>query len=253
MSPEPQALEKAELYAALHRGNEGDVAFYVEACRGAARVLELGCGAGRVLGALAAAGLDVTGVEKDAAALALAAAALPESATLLEGDMGDPPTGDTRFDRVLIPYNGLYCLLDDDAALRCLRAAHARLAPGGKLLLDGYLVDPEARPEAVHEEPHLLTSLDWRGQTLQVFEESDWHIETQRLDVTYHYLLPEPRPRTVTITIPQRYLHPEQLLGLLGQAGFEPEALWGGFDGRPLFEGEELMVVEALRREDEGV
>ncbi|MCA9640188.1 MAG: class I SAM-dependent methyltransferase, partial [Myxococcales bacterium] len=55
----------AELYELTHRGNPGDVDFYLAACREAHSVLELGSGYGRIAIALAEAGHEVVGVELD--------------------------------------------------------------------------------------------------------------------------------------------------------------------------------------------
>jgi hypothetical protein len=51
----------AQLYAAVHDGNPGDVAFYRERCADARAVLELGCGDARVLAELAAPGRALVG------------------------------------------------------------------------------------------------------------------------------------------------------------------------------------------------
>ena len=62
----------AELYARLHRGNPGDLDFYRRACAGASSVLELGCGHGRVLRAIATPETHLVGVDLDPELLALA-------------------------------------------------------------------------------------------------------------------------------------------------------------------------------------
>ena len=41
-----------ELYRLLHRGHPGDAAYYARHCTGARRVLELGCGYGRLIKSL---------------------------------------------------------------------------------------------------------------------------------------------------------------------------------------------------------
>ncbi|MEZ4265484.1 MAG: class I SAM-dependent methyltransferase [Myxococcota bacterium] len=69
---EPAA--RARVYDLLHRGTPGDIAFYRHVCAGAASVLELGCGSGRVLVELARAGLTMTGLDHDPAKLARAVA-----------------------------------------------------------------------------------------------------------------------------------------------------------------------------------
>ena len=79
-------------------------------------VLELGCGYGRLLGELAGTGATVTGVDSDPAMLRLAEerrSALPAAASsrirLRLGDMTTFRRGE-KFDRVLVPFKGLYCL-----------------------------------------------------------------------------------------------------------------------------------------------
>ena len=58
-----------ELYDTIHRGNGGDVGFYVGLCQGVRRVVEFGVGTGRIALALARAGTEVVGVELDSAGL----------------------------------------------------------------------------------------------------------------------------------------------------------------------------------------
>ena len=59
-----------ELYHLLHRGNPGDLRWYRQRCAGAQRILELGCGDGRLLVPLAQDGAQVVGVDASEAMLA---------------------------------------------------------------------------------------------------------------------------------------------------------------------------------------
>ena len=61
-----------ELYAKLHLGNPGDLAFYREQCRDVGTVLELGCGYGRVLESLADQCEELVGLDSSRGLLALA-------------------------------------------------------------------------------------------------------------------------------------------------------------------------------------
>ena len=67
----------ADLYSPLHRGNEGDEEFYRAVCAGAERVLELGCGSGRILAVLADHVTELHGVDSSEEALAIARKELP--------------------------------------------------------------------------------------------------------------------------------------------------------------------------------
>jgi SAM-dependent methyltransferase len=239
------------LYALLHTGTPGDMAFYLEHTAGAARVLELGCGHGRLLLPLARAGHEVVGLDCDAGLLGLAAAAvarLPRTVrariTLERGDMRRFALA-PRFDRVLIPYSGLYCLASEAEMIACLRAAAAHLAPGGAMVLDAYAIDgyhAEAAPDdpgADEAEP--VATLSWRGEVYDVLERSDWDRDGQRLIAHYHY-----RPRGDGThfhdTITHRYLLTGQLAELCAAAGLRLAAAWGDFHGAPLGPDSEHMA-----------
>ena len=143
----PTPLDSALLYAELHRGNPGDLAHYVDVCADARSVLELGSGAGRVALHLAAKGLEVTGLELDEGLSALARSRAqdepPEVRARLAwraGDMRDMDLGRT-FDRVLLPYNGLYCLDGEQGVLACFERVAEHLTPDGEFWLDVYVAD----------------------------------------------------------------------------------------------------------------
>ncbi|MCK6508836.1 methyltransferase domain-containing protein [Myxococcota bacterium] len=146
-------LYDVSLYQITHRGNAGDIAFYRRVCRGAETVLELGCGWGRVMRPLLEAGHRVTGLDlhPDMIAalqqrLSSAPDAIRDRASLILADMSEFSLPQ-RFDRVLIPYNGLYVLLSESAQRACLQRAFDHLVAGGELWLDLYQVDLDASSE----------------------------------------------------------------------------------------------------------
>jgi len=245
----------AWFYAALHRGHPGDVAFYREACAGAGEVLELGVGYGRLAWPLAEAGLEVTGIDHDPGLLALArrrGASFPAEVrgrvTLLEGDMCALEL-DRTFDRIIIPYSGLHCLLDGTAVARCFRGVAEHLEPGGRLILDTYLADdlhgdPEAEEGEGEAEP--LVTLEVEGRPFAVSEQVTWHRLAQRLDTTYHAVPDDGGPPLLQL-IEQRYLLQPQLEAALEKAGLVLSARYGDFDGRPLTPSSDLRVVVAQK------
>jgi len=107
-------------------GARADVAFYLEEAERAgasSRVLELGCGTGRLTLPLAQAGHEVTGIDLSPAMLARARAKLgaqPSSVrdrvTLLEGDVSRIELSETpAFDLVVAPFRVLqhFVAIDD--------------------------------------------------------------------------------------------------------------------------------------------
>jgi SAM-dependent methyltransferase len=122
---------------------EEAVSFLVELLEGTeGRLLELGSGTGRLLVPLAAKGLSVQGIELS-----------PE----MVERMRDKPGGDAiaahvedmaafdleeRFDVVLLAYNTLFSLTNQERQVQCVERAAAHLAPGGRLVLECYAPYP---------------------------------------------------------------------------------------------------------------
>ena len=246
-------LTEPELYALIHRGTPGDAAFYAAACQGADAVLELGCGYGRILGAVAAAGRHVTGIDLDAGLLTLARAGTQrlteqrrEGLSLQQGDMRHFALP-RRFQRIIIPYNGLYCLANETQQVACLRAAARHLDDAGQVIFDGYAIDAfhaEADPQAPFEDDSdPVTSVRWRDRTWDVHEHTTWNRDAQRLTVRYAY-----RPRDGSAArgevIHHRYLLTGQLWDLCAQSGLRLMSAHGDFQGTPLdFDSEHMVVV----------
>src|SRR6187402_1674898 len=138
-------LRDARLYALLHRGNTGDVDFYLQTCRHARQVLELGVGFGRVAAPLVRAGVPVTGLDNHPGLLELATRELgaDSGAARFEAHAADMRSFGlgAKFDRILVPYSGLFCLLDAAAVRACLTCCREHLSPGGRLLFDVYEAD----------------------------------------------------------------------------------------------------------------
>lgn len=104
----------------------------------AGRVLDAGCGTGRVGGALAARGHRVTGVDLDAELLAAARSDFPGS-RWLQGDLASLDLRDSSgaresFDAVVCPGNVLAFVAPGTAG-EVLGALAAHLAPAGRLVV----------------------------------------------------------------------------------------------------------------------
>lgn len=221
----------AELYALTHRGNPGDTAFYLEQCRGARSVLELGAGAGRLLDALVEPKRRVVGLELDPELLELSQRKLGKrrGVQLVRGDMRQFELGE-RFERVLLPYNALYCLTSKRDALACFRAARRALEPGGSFVLDVWNAAPfhRAAPSPEDSDAEYVVSVQQARRTYDVFEQTRVTRARQRLDVSYTYL-PRTSGASYQIPIAQRYYLRPEVDDLLARAGLRVTARYGDF------------------------
>lgn len=248
----------AELYELVHRGTAGDLAYYRRVCADASAVLELGCGYGRVLEAIGALGVDVTGLERDPELLARAADRLARRdlrAQLVEGDMADFDAArtfapDGGFDRILIPHSGVYCLPDEEACVACFRCCAATLRPGGRLVFDAYDADAFHRDEdpADHVDDRLepVVSVEHDAKLYDVFERSRWDPGPQRIDVTYEYI-PRGGGAVLQGRLFHHYLLRDQIGPLLEAAGLQLESLDGDWQGHPVSSESDMWVATAAR------
>jgi len=241
----------AQLYALTHRGNPGDVEHYVNVCRGAGSVLELGSGYGRVLQALAEPKRTLFGLELDPSLLELGretVAALPvpkrRGVTLVQGDMQKFALG-RRFERVLLPYNALYCLLSLSAVERCFRSVRAALEPGGLFAFDVWnadrLGDDGLSPS---DDEQALAAFEHAGRRWVAFERCRRGRAAERLDVTYSYV-PNGRAARRSQVVRQRYYRSAELFRLLSKSGFALSSKQGSFSGARFSERAARLVVVA--------
>jgi SAM-dependent methyltransferase len=112
------------------------------------RVLEAGCGAGRVLGYLVALGGEVHGIDVSGAMVDYCTRTYPEADVRL-GDLAelrDSVAG--PFDAVVVPDNTLD-IFDDAQRRRVLGEIKGLLAPGGVLIFSSHNLDhADGKPEA---------------------------------------------------------------------------------------------------------
>jgi 2-polyprenyl-3-methyl-5-hydroxy-6-metoxy-1,4-benzoquinol methylase len=123
---------------------------------GAKTVLDVGCAHGEFLRSIDAAGYELFGVDRNATAIAAAAAAVP-SAAFHAGTLEDEPFGDQRFDAITM-IDFIEHVRDPEAELR---HAAARLESGGRLLIstprtDSAIARVTGRNWPQYREEHLV-------------------------------------------------------------------------------------------------
>ncbi len=248
----------AALYDSEHDQFADDIAWYVHLAEVAgSRVLELGCGSGRLLAPLAVAGNRVVGVDSSAAMLQRARARLHSAVargevTLIQGDMQDLTTlGPGLFDLVIIPLNGLLHVDNPESQRRVLQEAARVLRPGGLIAIDVLHAVPDALAvfdgRVVHE-----GSWESGGGVVSKFSSRtvDWtnqHIESE---VWYDEINAGGAMSRHRTEFPMRWVTSAELALMLEVAGFAGWNLAGGYDGSPLTDMSDRLLVVASKDDD---
>jgi len=219
---------------------------------GRARVLELACGSGRVLRALAAAGHTCTGVDASPAMLARArsaAAAAGRTITWLQAPLQQLPAALGAFDLVFCALDSFAFLTTQADQLAMLTGAWAALRPGGILLLDLSPVPAEGPFPANGE---LVLQASWPrpdgGRVLKLVS-ATWDAAEQLQHVHWIYDEEDPAGGLRRTTIPQtlRYTHRWEAGLLVERAGFVLQGVYGSYDLQPYTAESPRLIVVAAR------
>jgi len=132
----------AEFYAIEMDSFNNDVEFYRKHCTEGSKILELGCGTGRISKALASLNNSVIGIDLSLEMLRHAKIATINSPAYLCMDM-TKIAFTCVFDHILIPYNTLNLLKDETLIKHCLQQTWHHLKRNGTLLLQLHIPDKE--------------------------------------------------------------------------------------------------------------
>ena len=220
----------ARLYDPWSRSVVEDVSFYVdEAVRSGGPVLELGVGTARVAVPIAAAGIEVVGVDLSEGMLEVArerAALAGVSLDLRHGDMREPPV-DGVFPLVVIPFRSLLHMETEIDRRAVLRAVARRLAPGGRLVFDVFTPGADDIAE---------THGRWLEREPGIWERADWNEGTRTL-------LLRVRGEDGDAEMSLAWLSVPEWKELLRGEGFAVDAVYGWFDRSPWRGGEDSVWV----------
>ena len=216
-----------------------------------ARVLELGCGTGRLLLPLARAGLAMTGVDRSAPMLGRAAARirrLPRARRpgIVRGDIRALPFPAARFGAVLAPYGMLQSLLSDRDLDATLAEVHRVLEPGGLLGID---LVPDLRVWDEYRRRVQLHGSSGRGGKITLIE-SVRQDRRRHLTIFDEEFVEKRGSRTVrrrfSLTFRTRSM--KTTLARLVKAGFAIDGTFGDYRGSAWHPGAETWLVLARRK-----
>jgi SAM-dependent methyltransferase len=234
----------------LEYAHDYDVPFWLAlADREGGPVVEWGAGTGRVAIPLAEKGFDVTAVEVSER-MVEKGRKKGGGVRWLCGDMRDVEL-EGRYNLAVCAFNSLLGLLSLEDALAFLRNAWEHLMPGGLLGIEVSAF----RPEDLVEEPgglglrHDLTRELPEG-TLERFSVTRYDAASQVMEMRLFYelysgdgVMRRRRAHGLKIRVTGR----DELVLMLWLAGFEVEAVYGGFEGEPFAAESEHLIVLARR------
>ncbi|HXH24202.1 MAG TPA: class I SAM-dependent methyltransferase [Vicinamibacterales bacterium] len=236
-----------------------DVPFWRALAAGAGgRVLELGCGTGRVTLPLARAGVPLVGLDRSAAMLARARRRVRRSRPrttpqLVRGDVrclpfqATGPRARGGFAMVIAPYGLLQSLTRERDLQATLREVHRVLRPGGT-----FGIELVADVPAWDQHRRRVSLAGWRGRpggARVTLIESVRQDRRRRLTFfDQEFIERRGRHRRVhRFTLAFRTLSVPEMARRLERAGFEITALLGDYRGRPWDVRAEVWVILARR------
>ena len=241
----PRLVEIYDLECPWGRDDDWFVARVREV--GATRVLDFGCGTGRLATGLAARGFEVTGVDPAVASLA-AARARPgaEACRWIEG--GTDAIPEERWDAVVMSSHVAQFLVDDAQFTAHLARLQRALAPGGHLFFDSR--DPDDAiwlrwtPEHTRRAHTLRDGVSVQAQTS--VQRAQACADGCIVDFVHTYRCSDGATLRSASTL--RFRSRAALVDHLAAAGFEVLRIDGGWDGEaPGAEDGELLVRARAR------
>jgi len=243
----------ARLYAAQYASYKEDLPLWRALAEDyGSPILEIGCGAGRVLLPLAEAGHAVTGLDINPAMLrrAQAAAAGPHAGRVhfVQGDLRALDL-EQRFRLILSPCHTL-AALDDAGLAAAFAGVRAHLHSDGAFAFEV----PGPGEELVgydSEEPLAAFIEDKSGNPVQLSATQHSDAPAGLVTVSWRYdeLSPDGTVRSFALPVPFHLRPPEAYASLLEQAGMRPTALYGDYQRRTLASGDTRMIVVAVPEE----
>lgn len=249
----PDSAEFARLLDAQYASYVEDMPLWLNlARRQKGPVLELGCGTGRVMAALAREGIEVVGLDRDTSMLARARRRLlRENPTLFSFVQGDLRsfTIERSFALAMIPCNTFSSLTDSEAT-ECLACVRRHLSPSGLFAID--LPNPGTAFSALEldDEPLVEFLEPESGNPIQVFAVQSSFPDEERIQVlwSYHELFPDGTRRALEVRTDYYLRSREKTTALLAQSGYSSVDFYGNYQLGPLTSTSDRMVVVAAKR-----
>jgi SAM-dependent methyltransferase len=231
------------LYHAHHALRSEDLPFWlVVAKKHGPRVLEIGCGGGRLLIPIAEQMGTAVGIDNDGAMLEFLSGQVGGSKP--ETALADATKFDLNraFDVIIFACN-TYSTFEPAARAAILQQVKAHLDPGGAFVFS--MPNPDILQELPQEgEPDLEESFPHPETGAPVDVYSAWRKDSQTVEFRWDYMVAQANGRAVQISASARQRLDDLQLYFdeLAQAGFQIQDLWGDYNQKP-YQAESTYVI----------
>lgn len=239
-----------ELYDLEMAGYKEDILFFDKRLPAKGEFLELGCGPGRITSSLASSSRAIIGIDISLEML-YRAQARGHLTHCRYCCMDMMQMGfSNRFDAILIPYNTLNLLDNEEQIRTCLRSCKGLLKNDGKLFLQLYIPDPDftSRKERTFQFQIFDTPTGGRviKETLKKFNET-----SERIEIEERY-----RVRPMRQDVPNKdWNHFFSIVGIASNrwkelfkaCGFSIEATFRDFDGKSYEQSGSSRLIAILK------
>jgi len=252
LSNEATPFDDGALYDLFFERLDYGLDFYLGlACSAGGPVLEVACGTGRIMLPCLKAGVEVEGLDLSPSMLSRLrhkAKALGFEPKLHEANMAGFRLS-RRYALIMITFNAFVHNLTTEDQLATLNNCREHLLPGGRLVFDtgfpgqAWIGAPSGTREMEMELAHPETGLPmrmWDTRTFDRVKQLQYSFnEIELLDAKGQIIATHPSKTTT------RWIYKAEMELLLRLAGFARWKILGGFDGRPLLQETDAMIVQA--------
>ena len=217
------------------------------------RILELGCGTGRVLVSLVEKCAYVFGVDASKAMLSLCRHKLaekgipPSKAGVQQGDIASMELGD-RFDLIIAPFRVFQNLETDREVNGFFKTVRTHLSANGTAILNAFRpnMDPDRmRREWCTDGERFAWEVPVEGGRVTLHDRKP-RMDRKRLvlypELIYRRYRDDELIDEVVLRISMRCYYPDELQRLVVDEGFRVVNKWGGYAGEQYGAGPELII-----------
>lgn len=229
-----------------YRTLDEDIALYAKFAREqGGKVLELGCGTGRVAIFLANQGIPIVGLDRADSMLSVAKEK-SSKVTWIKGEMSNFNLED-KFGLIIVPYNGFLHLLTLQDAQTCLHCVKKHLEPTGKLVLDIVHPTPEYLFKLCMFPDKAVASVfaNPKGDGFVIASRTREYIAKEQVVVLKHLFKYQDSPNEIVESELFKVYFPQEIKMLFDYCNLTIETIFGDYDLSPFENNSPHQIIIA--------